>query len=81
MKSSCPSHYIDTWSLQKKSDNVSSLFELVETEDAPHLLETVLEDDYLGEVVSGDGNLTLNIERHHRAAHNHSNIANGQQLK
>ena len=58
----CPDNYIDTWQLEKISDEVVSLFEMLDVESDRHLIELVEAAGYLGDVLQSSGKNTLNIE-------------------
>ena len=62
----CPDNSIDTWSMEKHSENISSVLEMVDKEGDKHILEAVTSDKYLGDIISSDGKNTLNIQERKR---------------
>ena len=62
----CTKASIDTWSVEKSSEEISTVLELVDKEGERHALETVKSDKYLGDVISQDGKNTLNIQERKR---------------
>ena len=62
----CAENSVDTWSLEKESVSVSSVWELVDKEGGKHVIETVTSDKYLGDIISSDGRNTLNIQERKR---------------
>ena len=60
--SSCPENSIDTWSLEKPHDDVTSVVELSDVEGGKHVIQLVESDKYLGEVIRADGKNNLNIQ-------------------
>ena len=49
--SSCPENPIDTWSLEKPDNDVTSVVELSDVERGKHVIQLVEGDKYLGEVI------------------------------
>ena len=58
----CPDNVIDTWQLERISEEVVSLFDLVDSEGDKHLIELVEAAGYLGDVLQASGKNTMNIE-------------------
>ena len=52
--------------MEKSSEEISTVLELVDKEGERHALETVKSDKYLGDVISQDGKNTLNIQERKR---------------
>ena len=50
----CPELSIDTWKLEKASDNVTSVVELVDAEGEKHIMEEVDSAKYLGDIIQTD---------------------------
>ena len=61
-KNICAENSVDTWSLEKESENISSVWELLDREGGKHIIETVSSDKYLGDIISSDGKNTQNIQ-------------------
>ena len=58
----CPDMEIDTWNLEKSSDNITSVVELVDAEGQKHILEEVITAKYLGDIIQADGKNDRNIQ-------------------
>ena len=58
----CPDNVIDTWQLERISEEVKTLFDLVDTEGDKHLVELVEAAGYLGDVLQASGKNTMNVE-------------------
>ena len=58
----CPENMIDTWKLEKSSDVISSVVELIDVEGHRHVIEEVQREKYLGDVIQSDGKNNLNIQ-------------------
>ena len=65
-KNICTENSVDTWSLEKESENISTVWELVDREGGKHVMETVSSEKYLGDIISSDGKNTLNIQERKR---------------
>ena len=62
----CAETSVDTWSVEKESEEISSVWELVDREGGKHVIETVTSDKYLGDIISSDGKNSLNIQERKR---------------
>ena len=63
----CPELPIDTWQLEKASDDITSVVEMVDAEGQKHIMEEVDSAKYLGDIIQTDGKNKRNIlERKHR---------------
>ena len=62
----CCDNFVDTWLMERKGEDITSIMELVDREGGRHLLETVKSDKYLGDVISSDGKNALNIQERKR---------------
>ena len=60
-KDLCPELYIEEWKLTKKDELKTGIDNLVDELDEQHNIEKVLEDKYLGDILSVDGKNTKNI--------------------
>ena len=58
----CPEMKIDTWNMEKSSDNVTSVVELVDVEGQKHILEEVDLAKYLGDIIQANGKNDRNIQ-------------------
>lgn len=58
----CPEMSIDTWKLDKSSENITSVCDLVDSEGEKYIIEEVDYDKYLGEIISADGKNKRNIQ-------------------
>ena len=63
----CPEMSVDTWTLEKSSEDITSVVELVDKEGQKHILEEVGLAKYLGDLVQANGKTDQNIkERRNR---------------
>ena len=60
-KTFCPELYIDEWKLEKKDELQTEIDNLEDVLGNPHKIDNVLDDKYLGDVLSVDGKNTKNI--------------------
>lgn len=58
----CPDLSIDTWKLEKASEEVTSVLELVDAEGEKHIMEEVDSAKYLGDIIQTDGKNKRNIQ-------------------
>ena len=58
----CPELSIDTWKLEKASDDVTSVVELVDAEGEKHIMEEVDSAKYLGDIIQMDRKNKQNIQ-------------------
>ena len=58
----CPELSIDTWKLEKTSEEVTSVVELVDVEGQKHIMEEVDSAKYLGDIIQTDGKNKRNIQ-------------------
>ena len=58
----CPKNTIDTWIMEKETDTVESILEMVDKEGEMHEMETVSSSKYLGDVLQSNGRNDLNIK-------------------
>ena len=58
----CPELYIDEWKLEKRDELKTGIDNLKDVLGNPHKIDNVLDDKYLGDVLSVDGKNTKNIE-------------------
>ena len=61
-KGSCPELYIDTWKLEADTDDIQSLFDMIDSPGDKHMLQKLLEDLYLGDILQANGKVDQNIE-------------------
>ena len=63
----CPVNTIDTWKLEPKQENISTIFDLIDKEGEKYHLESVKSDVYLGDVLQCNAKNDINItERSNR---------------
>ena len=58
----CPKNKIDTWTSEKSSDNITSVFELIDAEGEKHIISSLKNDGYLGDIIQSNGKMDLNIK-------------------
>ena len=58
----CPDNRIDTWSLKRKKETISSVFNFEDVESDQHSMKKVTEWKYLGDVLNSDGKCDSNIK-------------------